>query len=72
MKNIKQFFKMIKYEFIRVSRNKVVFSMLLMFCTVLLLALAFVQFNTKSFPIAVYTDGINLEDAKVMEVVENN
>lgn len=72
MKSIKQILKMIKYELIRVSRNKVVFAMLLTFCTALLLALAFVQFNTKSFPIAVYTDGINLKEANVMEVIEDN
>lgn len=70
MKGIKQILKMVKYELIRIFRNKFVFAMLLLFCTVLLLALALVQFNTKSFPLAIYSDGINLEEAKVMEVIE--
>ena len=72
MANIKQFFKMVKYELIRVSRNKVVFSMLLFFCALLLLILSYVQVNTKEFPIAIYTDGVVIEDANVMDVINEN
>ena len=72
MGDMKQFLQMVKYELIRISRNKVVFTMLLLFCTILLLALSFVQINTKSFPIAIYTDGVVLEDANVIEVIEEN
>jgi ABC-2 type transport system permease protein len=63
---------MIKYELIRVARNKVVFTMLLLFCTALLLVLSYVQMNTKSFPIAVYTDGVEIKDANVMNVINEN
>ena len=38
----------------------------------MLLALAFIQFNTKSFPLAIYTDGVDLESANVMEVIEKS
>lgn len=70
MSGVKQFFKMVKYELIRISRNKVVFTMLLLFCTILLVALSFVQVNTKAFPIAIYTDGVVIEDAHVIELIE--
>lgn len=70
MESMKQFLQMVKYELIRISRNKVVFSMLLLFCTILLLILSFVQINTKSFPIAIYTDGVAIDDTTVIEVIE--
>ena len=72
MAGIKQILKMIKYDLIRISRNKVVFYMLLFFCTLLLVLLSYVQINTKEFPIAVYTDGVVIEDANVMDVIEEN
>lgn len=55
---MKTFFKMIKYETIRVARNKVVLTMLLTFSIVLLMILSFVQMDTKNYPIAIYTDGV--------------
>jgi len=72
VESIKQFFKMVKYELIRVSRNKVVFAMLLLFCSILLVALSLIQFNTKAFPIAIYTDDVVLEDANVFKVIDES
>lgn len=69
---MKTFFKMIKYELIRVSRNKVVMTMLLLFSIILLLTLSAVQVNTKNYPVAIFTDGINIEEAGVIDVIEEN
>lgn len=71
-KKSKQFFKLVGYETKRVMRNKVVFTMLLLFSIILLLVLSFVQVNTKSFPIAVFTDGVNIEEAGVVQLIEEN
>lgn len=71
-KKSKQFFKLVKYETIRVTRNKAVFTMLLIFSIVLLLALSFIQFRTDRFPIAIYTDGVNIDEAGVVQLIEDN
>lgn len=69
---IKQFFKLVKYETIRVARNKVVFTMLLFFSVALLLVLSFVQVNTTSYPIAIFTDGVNINESGVMQLIDEN
>lgn len=69
---MKTFFKMVKYELIRVSRNKVVMTMLLLFSVILLLTLSFVQVNTKNYPIALFTDGVDIQEVGVMGVIEQN
>ncbi len=69
---MKTFFKMVKYELIRISRNKVVLTMLLSFSIILLLILSFVQVDTKNYPIAIFTDGVNVEDSGVMDTIEEN
>ena len=71
-KKSKQFFKLVGYETKRVMRNKVVFTMLLVFSIILLLVLSFVQVNTSSYPIAIFTDGVNLEEAGVVQLIEEN
>jgi len=71
-KKSKQFFKLVKYETIRVSRNKVVFTMLFVFSVILLLALSFIQINTDSYPIAIFTDGVNIDKAGVVQLIEDN
>lgn len=73
MKNkAKQFFKLIKYETIRVMRNKVVFTMLVLFSIVMLLALSFIQINTDKYPIAIFTNGVNIEESGVVQLIEEN
>lgn len=69
---MKTFFKMVKYELIRVSRNKVVLTMLLSFSIILLLILSFVQVDTKNYPIAIFTDGVDIQEVGVMDVIEEN
>lgn len=69
---MKTFFKMVKYELIRISRNKVVLTMLLSFSIILLLILSLVQVDTKNYPIAIFTDGVDIQEVGVMDVIENN
>lgn len=71
-KKSKQFFKLVGCETKRVMRNKVVFTMLMVFSVVLLLVLSFVQVNTSSYPIAIFTDGVNIEEAGVIQLIEEN
>jgi ABC-2 type transport system permease protein len=67
---IKQFFSLVKYETIRIARNRVVMTMLLIFSIVLLLALSFIQEKTETYPIAMYTDGVNMEETQVVQLIE--
>lgn len=71
-KNLKQFFKLVGYETKRVMRNKLVFTMLLVFSIVLLLVLSFIQVNTSSYPIAIFTNGVNIQEAGVVQLIEEN
>lgn len=69
---MKTFLKMLKYETIRVTRNKVVLTMLLSFSIILLLILSLVQVDTKNYPIAIFTDGVDIQEVGVMDVIEEN
>ena len=69
---MKQFFKLVGYETKRVMRNKVVFTMLLVFSIALLLILSFIQVKTNSYPIAIFTDGVNMEETGVVQLIEEN
>jgi len=69
---IKQFFKLIKFELIRVTRNKVVFSLLICFSLALFLALSFVQNNSANYSIAVFTDGAKLEETEVFQLIDEH
>ena len=64
MKKIKSFFRIVKYEFIRLTRNKFVAVMMCLFMFVLLFLLSQVKFDIKSYPIAICTNGINSEEMK--------
>lgn len=67
---MKRFFKMVKYELLRVVRNKVVLAMLLLFCAALLIVLAFMNVDNKKFPIALYRDNLKLEDITVVNIIQ--
>lgn len=66
------FFKMMKYELKRVFRNKAVFVMLICFAVILFLGLSAVNVDTKSYPLAIYTDGVQLDEVQVMDLVEEH
>lgn len=66
---MKQFLKLIKYEFKRVARNKAVMFMLLFFSAFMLIALSFSDVKTTKFSIGIYTDGQNLEDVGVIDLI---
>ncbi|MBQ7798663.1 MAG: ABC transporter permease [Clostridia bacterium] len=72
MNKTKHFFKLIKYEFKRVARNKFVMSMLLCFSIVILLLLSFVNAKSNSYPIAVFLDGQNIEEVGVIDMLYEN
>ena len=67
MKSVKSFFAMVKYEFIRVFRNKFVSIMLLLFPIILLSFMSSVDVELKSYTLAVFTDGIETEELEVYE-----
>lgn len=67
---MRKFFKMVKYELVRVARNKIIMAMLLLFCVGFLLILSFMNVEGTSFPMALYTGGMNIEDVAVIDVIE--
>lgn len=72
MKKGKQFFKLMKYEFKRVARNKFVISMLLCFSIIILLLLSLVDVKNAKYPIAIFLDGQNIEDVQVVDLINEN
>ncbi len=71
MNKLKQFFKISKYEMLRVARNKVVFAMLIFFSIAFLLISTFIQTKMDKYPIAVFTDGLSAEQ-DVVTLIEDN
>ena len=69
---MKAFLKMIKYEIIRITRNKVVLSMLLIFSILMIVMVSFMQGAETSFPIAMYTDGIEISESSVVSFITEN
>lgn len=67
---MKRFLKLIKYEFKRITRNKLVMSMLLGFSIVVLMVLSLVNVDKKSVPVAVYLDGESIENIEIFDIVE--
>lgn len=67
MNSTKAFFKMVKYEYIRVFRNKFVSIMLILFPIILLSFLSSVNVELKSYTMAVFTDGITSDQLDVYE-----
>lgn len=78
---MKNFYNMVKLETKRITRNKFILSMLLLFSIVLLIVVSFSQLDRTNYPIAIYTNGgdgeqiqllndifSNFEDAKIVEV----
>ena len=64
---MKSFFKMVKYEYIRVFRNKFVSIMLVLFPIILLSFLSSVDVELKKYEFAVFTDGIESEQLEVYD-----
>lgn len=72
MNNFKSYLKMTKYEMIRIYRNKYIFIMLMIFSVLLMFVLSFVQNCPTSYSIAIFTDGVNLDDCGVFNLIEDN
>lgn len=61
MSRIKGFFKLLKYEFLRLFRNKVVVSIFLLFSIAILVVLCFFTKYPQQVKVAVYGQNINME-----------
>ena len=66
---IKNFFKIIGYETKRVSRNKIVISMLLLFSIAIVVFITSVIRAQKDFPIAVFLESGDYSNNKVVEIL---
>ncbi|MBQ7307380.1 MAG: ABC transporter permease [Clostridia bacterium] len=69
MKNLKSFLEMVKFESLRVIRNKTVICMFVLFPIVLLLILGGI-FNTTSYKVAINKNGVSDMDLNVIELIE--
>ncbi|MDY5676814.1 MAG: ABC transporter permease [Eubacteriales bacterium] len=72
MNNFKSYLKMTKYETIRIYRNKYMFVMLIIFSILLMFALSFVQNCPTTYPVAIFTDGVDIENCGVFNLIEDN
>ena len=72
MNRFKSFFQIVKYEFIRLARNKMVITMLLIFSLLSLCLLSFVKMDETSNKIAIYTDGLSMEQLLDQELISKN
>ena len=73
MTSIKNFFKLLKYELIRIVRNKVIVFMLLFFSIGLLLLIKMLTGNVDvSYPIAIQTINTDYESLKQNSLVSEN
>ena len=71
MKKIKNFGRLVKYEFVRLFRNKSLMIMLVLFAVSLLVVVSSISVNTKNLNIAIYTAGKNIDEISAMEIVED-
>ena len=69
MNKIKSFFKIVKYEFVRLYRNKVVMLLLLLFSLLALCLLSFVKQGDGGKKVAVFTDGLSQEQLAEQQVI---
>lgn len=69
MGRIKSFFQLVKYEFKRVCRNKIVLFMLIFFSIIILLLMSFVSFDTKNYNYAIFTDGMSVKELADTDIV---
>ena len=69
---IKNFFKIIMYETKRVSRNKVVIAMLLLFSIAIVVLCTSILRTQQNFPIAIFLESGDYVNNKVLEVINDN
>lgn len=68
----KTFFKMIKYEFIRLFRNKLILYLLLGFSIVLLVLMATTSIGSKKCDVAIFLNGESIEELEIIDFVKGN
>lgn len=71
MKNIKSFLLMVKYESLRVIRNKTMICLLVLFPIILLLILGSV-INTTSYKVAINRNGIDITNLNVITLIKKS
>ena len=69
MNGIKSFFQMVKFESLRVIRNKTVICLFVLFPIVLLFILG-TLFNTTSYKVAINRNGVSNTDLNVIELIQ--
>lgn len=75
MSKIKNFFRLVGLEFVRLFRNKAVITLLLIFASVVSIFTSFsinVHDVRKSFDISIYTGGKALSEISAMEIIDEN
>lgn len=69
---IKNFFKIVLYEMKRVTRNKVVITMLLLFSIAIVVFCTSVLRTQQNFPIAIYLESGDYANNKVIDLINEN
>ncbi len=69
---IKNFFKIVGYEAKRITRNKVVITMLLLFSISIIVFVSSILKAQKNFPIAIYLESGDFSNNKVIELIHDN
>lgn len=72
MNKIKSFFKLTKFEIIRILRNKVILFFLILLPIILLLFLSTMNVDKANYKIGIYKDGLSYENIDLMTVVNEN
>ena len=74
MAKLKNFFRLVGLEFVRLFRNKAVITLLLLFASIVTIFLSFsirVDNVTKLIDIAIFTDGKDISEISAMEIIED-
>lgn len=72
MNKVKSFFKLTRYEIIRILRNKVILFFLILLPIILLLFLSTMNVDKANYKIGIYKDGLSYDQIELMTVVNEN
>lgn len=69
-KNLSNFCKLVKFEFVKLFRNKTIFFMSLFFSIALVVLLSSGIFSSEEYKIALLTESNNIESVEVLSIVD--
>jgi len=69
--SIKTFLTMVKYEFVRITRNKIILFLLIFFPVAMILILSSVS-HTGGYSAAIFKDGLDTEVIEVLDVISGH